>query len=509
MNKRIRVCIGAMLALVFALSIPAALAAPEYVVTIPDAALRQKLLELADTNSDGSLTESELAALSDTQNLSGLKISDITGLQHLTGVTSINLSDNTIRSISALKSLAQLTALDISQNYLDTSAGSAAMADIAVLENKDEPCVVNYANQKPIPVSSVALSASSLLLCVGESQTLTATVAPDDAADNTVAWQSSKTAVATVSGGIVTAVAPGQATITAATQDGNKTAACTVTVKPASLSSPYYRISGGHISGITRQTSVAHFLTRVKADAADLRLLAADGSAFSGSTFATGMHVQLHVGGTLRDSLSIAVGGETNGDGQISITDYTLTRLDILGLKPLEGIFRTAADANYDGQVTITDYTMIRLEILGLKPIGGYTPPDLPAVSDARIRRFLDMALAQQGKPYVWSAVGPGSFDCSGYIYYCLNQAGYKVARTTAHSYSNYSQWPYVEKNELQPGDLMFYRDDNDPNRIGHVGIYLGNGYHIHASSSYECVIICRIDGWYERMLTHGRRVFY
>ena len=508
MNKRLRVCIGVILALAFVLSIPAALAAREDAVNIPDAALRQKLLEITGKT---SLTEGDLNDLTTPDvplNLSGLEISDLTGLQHLTNVTSINLSGNSIRSISPLKDLALLTTLDISQNYLDTSSGSAVMADIAALVNKAEPCAVNYADQKPIPVSGVTLSASSLLLCVGETQALATTVAPADAADKTVTWQSSKTAVATVSGGTVTAVASGEAIITATTKDGNKAVTCTVTVKAPAISSSYYKISGGHISGIIKQTKPSDFLGRVKAEAADLRLLAADGSAFSGSTLATNMHVQLHINGVLRDSLSIAVGGDTNGDGQISITDYTLTRLDILGLKPLEGVFRTAADANYDGQVTITDYTMIRLDILGLKPIGGYTPPDLPEVSDARIRRFLDIALAQQGKPYVWSAVGPGSFDCSGYIYYCLNQAGYKVGRTTAHSYSNYSQWPYVEKDQLQPGDLMFYRDDNDPNRIGHIGIYLGNGYHIHASSSYECVIICRIDGWYERMLTHGRRVF-
>ena len=527
MNKRLRVCIGVILALAFVLSIPAALAAPDDTVTIPDAALRQRLLELADADSSGSLTEGERAAL-DSLDLSGLGISDITGLQHLTGITELNLSNNNLQdisvlqhllgleklnlsgnnitNISVLKQLISLTELNVSVNYLDTSAGSAAMA--AIEEIRKFCPGVDFSAQKPISVSGVTLSASSLLLCTGEAHTLTATVAPSGAANKAVTWQSSNASVATVSDGTVTAVAPGQAIITATTQDGNKAVTCTVTVKSTVLSSSYYKIGNGQISGLTKQTKPSQFLGRVIADADNLRLLSADGNVFSGDTLATGMHVQLHIGGSLRDSLAIAVGGDTNGDGQITITDYTLTRLDILGLKQLEGIFRTAADANYDGQVTITDYTLIRLDILGLKPIGGYVPPDLPAVSDARIRRFLDVALAQQGKPYVWGAVGPGSFDCSGYVYYCLNQAGYKVGRTTANSYSNYSQWPYVEKDQLQPGDLMFYKDDNDPNRIGHIGIYLGNGYHIHASSSFECVIICRVDGWYERMLTHGRRVF-
>ncbi len=54
----------------------------------------------------------------------------------------------------------------------------------------------------------------------------------------------------------------------------------------------------------------------------------------------------------------------------------------------------------------------------------------------------------------------------------------------------------------------MFYISDDNPDRIGHVGIYLGNGYHIHASSSYGYVVICQVDGWYDEMLSHGRRVY-
>lgn len=58
---------------------------------------------------------------------------------------------------------------------------------------------------------------------------------------------------------------------------------------------------------------------------------------------------------------------DVNGDGQVTITDYTLVRLDILGIKALDGNAKAAADANADGQVTITDYTLIRLVILGLR----------------------------------------------------------------------------------------------------------------------------------------------
>jgi len=80
-----------------------------------------------------------------------------------------------------------------------------------------------------ISVSSVSLSATSLTLKTGESQTLTATVSPSNATNSTVSWSSSDASVATVSGGKVTAVAAGTATITA-TADG-KSATCKVTVE--------------------------------------------------------------------------------------------------------------------------------------------------------------------------------------------------------------------------------------------------------------------------------------
>lgn len=61
--------------------------------------------------------------------------------------------------------------------------------------------------------------------------------------------------------------------------------------------------------------------------------------------------------------------GDVNGDGVISISDYTLIRLHILGLRTLTDRALTAADANRDGNISISDYTMARLDILGLKPI--------------------------------------------------------------------------------------------------------------------------------------------
>ena len=83
-----------------------------------------------------------------------------------------------------------------------------------------------------IAVTSVLLNKTSTELVVGGTETLTATVNPSNATNKNVTWSSSNTSVATVdSDGKVTAVAPGSATITVKTADGNKTATCSVTVK--------------------------------------------------------------------------------------------------------------------------------------------------------------------------------------------------------------------------------------------------------------------------------------
>ena len=93
---------------------------------------------------------------------------------------------------------------------------------------KTATCEVKV-EKKVIPVSSVSLNKSSLSLVEGESSTLTASINPSDATDQTITWSSSNTAVATVNGGKVTAIKEGTSTITASC--GGKSATCAVTVK--------------------------------------------------------------------------------------------------------------------------------------------------------------------------------------------------------------------------------------------------------------------------------------
>ena len=92
---------------------------------------------------------------------------------------------------------------------------------------------VNAPEVTVVPVSSISLDKTTASITVGATETITATVSPDNATDKTVTWSSSDEAVVTVENGVVTAVAAGTATITA--KAGDKSATCTVTVEAAEI----------------------------------------------------------------------------------------------------------------------------------------------------------------------------------------------------------------------------------------------------------------------------------
>ena len=101
----------------------------------------------------------------------------------------------------------------------------------ATAEGKSGTCAVTV-KAKAVNVTEVTLDKTELTLTEGETETLTATVKPDNADNRKVAWSSDKTEITTVDGaGRVTAVKAGEAVVTVTTEDGGKTATCKVTVK--------------------------------------------------------------------------------------------------------------------------------------------------------------------------------------------------------------------------------------------------------------------------------------
>lgn len=137
-----------------------------------------------------------------------------------------NATEKTVTWASSNQSVAtvaegMVTAVSEGQSTITASAGG-----------KSATCTVTV-SKKTIDVASVELNKTELSLTEGESETLVATVKPDDATDKTVTWSTSDASVATVENGKVSAMKFGKATITVTTTDGNKTATCSVTVKYA------------------------------------------------------------------------------------------------------------------------------------------------------------------------------------------------------------------------------------------------------------------------------------
>ncbi|MFF2509553.1 NlpC/P60 family protein [Streptomyces sp. NPDC058086] len=91
----------------------------------------------------------------------------------------------------------------------------------------------------------------------------------------------------------------------------------------------------------------------------------------------------------------------------------------------------------------------------------------------AKADKALAFARTQIGKPYVWGATGPGSYDCSGLTQAAWKAAGVDLPRTT---WDQVNVGTTVPLSDIKPGDLVFFYDD-----ISHVGLYIGNGMMIHA----------------------------
>lgn len=170
-----------------------------------------------------------------------------------TGLTSIEIP-NSVSKIydSAFEGCTGLTSIQV--NPTTPPSGRRSMFDntnnapiyvpaSSVNDYKTAEYWINYADRiKAIPgstieVTGVSLNNSTLSLTVGSSETLTATVSPDNATNKTVSWSTSDSGVASVSDGLVTAVGVGNATITVTTEDGGKTATCAVTVNPVEVTS--------------------------------------------------------------------------------------------------------------------------------------------------------------------------------------------------------------------------------------------------------------------------------
>jgi len=98
------------------------------------------------------------------------------------------------------------------------------------------------------------------------------------------------------------------------------------------------------------------------------------------------------------------------------------------------------------------------------------------------------LAMAELGKPYVWAAAGPNSFDCSGLTMYVYGKLGISLPHSAQ---AQYNMGTHVSRDQLQPGDLIF---GGSGGYISHVGIYIGGDAYVNAPQTGDVVKISSLS---------------
>lgn len=110
--------------------------------------------------------------------------------------------------------------------------------------------------------------------------------------------------------------------------------------------------------------------------------------------------------------------------------------------------------------------------------------------TSSKTQNFINKALSKQGTPYVFGAAGPDKFDCSGLVSWALKEAGVSGGRATARGLQDRYKGSAVKKEDLKPGDLVFFWSPNDrgipKGQATHVEIYLGDGKTMGTDSPKE-----------------------
>lgn len=137
----------------------------------------------------------------------------------------------------------------------------------------------------------------------------------------------------------------------------------------------------------------------------------------------------------------------------------------------------------------------------GSKSSGGsYSTPNTGTASGGA-SALISVASSKLGSPYVWGAKGPNAFDCSGFVYWCLNQVGVRQSYITSSGWRSVGKYTKISNfSNLRAGDIVVVK--------GHVGIVAGGGTVIDASSGNGRVVHRSLSSWWQRNFICGWRIF-
>lgn len=189
---------------------------------------------------------------------------------------------------------------------------------------------------------------------------------------------------------------------------------------------------------------------------------------------------------SVRDGSFFAVTGKTDGWYQIACNGRT-------GYVSADYVVERTLDQILDEKDTKPT----------VDPDSGVPTAD-PADYDRTLaNQIVDYALQYLGYPYVYATAGPDSFDCSGFTSYVYKHFGYSLHRS---SYDQLKDGKAVQKADLLPGDILLFSRNGDV--VTHVGLYIGNGEFIHASTSTTGVIISDLySDYYVQHYYAARRI--
>ena len=145
---------------------------------------------------------------------------------------------------------------------------------------------------------------------------------------------------------------------------------------------------------------------------------------------------------------------------------------------------------------------------------GGAMPDQLEATAEgakaSKIEKTIYVAQSLKGAPYADDPNPPKSFDCAGYVAFCYGAAWKDILKGNVKGQGYDERFERIDGiGSLKRGDLVCFNTVDDSDLCDHVGIYLGKGYFLHASSVAKKVIVSQLkSGYYNRVFSWGVRVF-
>ena len=283
-------------------------------------------------------------------------------------VATISPSNATNKSVTWSTSNASVATVNSSGLVTAVGGGTATITVTTVDGGRTDTCGVTV----QVSVTGVTLDESSIVIYMGKTRTLTATVAPADATDKSVTWSSDDEGIATVAGGVITPVSEGTTVIRVTTTDGGRTDFCNVTVGAPPTDAIYSSVytvnqTDSLLTGVPDEITIADMVANLDNADSDIVVTTSTGteitdwSAYAG----TGMKVQL-VDGSVVDELSVIVLGDVSGDGVINIIDYAIVKSHLNFLTTLTGSKYIAGDIHIDGNINIIDYAKLKSHLNGL-----------------------------------------------------------------------------------------------------------------------------------------------